>query len=49
MLEMLMKLLALGVVLPLNAYLRDPWNWMDGAIALVRCSDRIEPPVAAEL
>ena len=33
--EMAMKIVATGFVLQEGAYLRDPWNWLDGIVVIV--------------
>eukprot|EP00741_Cyanophora_paradoxa_P023243 tig00000254_g22450.t1 len=36
--EAIMKILAMGFVLDRGSYMRDPWNWLDLAIAVVSAS-----------
>ena len=39
LIEFILKVLAYGFVLHKNAYLKDPWNWLDFFVVSVSISD----------
>jgi hypothetical protein len=34
-LEVIMKIMARGLVMDKHTYLRDPWNWLDFMVVLI--------------